>query len=408
MADRDDQVQLTVNCLCKTHTFHSTISRHLLPLKSTFCHCNSCRYVTGGLYTSCIVWPGSGKDIARSSLKKYKFSENFQVLFCSKCSSPLFWEIGEEERQPHTFKAFTGALVNHPIHGMIQFTHHIFVGDTVDGGASMWLRKPNVHGTITTRWAGRQGESDEIPPEWPAADGLPDAAAKPGPDSISIRCHCRGVEFVVRRGDTDYARRSKGQLPWFVDPTTYKSWGGFDGCDSCRLSSGADVFNWTFALLEHVDFHHEYDRLDRGGSGSAAAPFFCDVSGFRAAVSAKDRDPRFGTLASYQSSTNVQRHFCSRCSACVFLTSNERPDMINIAVGLLVSPDGARAENMISWAFGGNRQWLKDMLGGWREDLLDSVEAETEAWRVERGYPKHWYRLQMEKAHDGTAPPGLL
>ncbi|KAK3995573.1 hypothetical protein QBC44DRAFT_319829 [Cladorrhinum sp. PSN332] len=214
------------------------------------------------------------------------------------------------------------------------------------------------------------------------------------PGEVKLGCRCGGVDLLVKAGEAQrefekLAKEGRGKLPWFVDPVTHKSVGTFDGCDSCRIWSGVEVFNWTFFLLKHVGF----------GDGSEGFP--TDTAELKAAVGEGERrevkvDAKFGTLAYYASSPDVQRYFCSRCAACVFYCIDDRPDMVDVAVGLLHAPEGARAESIISWELGGEIGWREDMEGTWRENLLNTVEKEAEEWRVKRGYPKSWRRAARE------------
>jgi hypothetical protein len=298
------------------------------------------------------------------------------------------------------YGVLTGVLGNVNVPGLVKVTDHIFVGDTVDGGATPWLCDINADdGSSRPRlWRGRKEQSEELtPPYWPAVDSLPDAGVEIEADEIPIRCHCGGVDLVFRRPNTYFAAKERSELPWFIDPVTNKAWGGFDPCDTCRLSSGIDFFHWTFALLLHLAF----PSTGREETQQLLLPSF-PQSSFElqaaAAASSRDRDPCWGTLALYKSSPDVQRYFCSRCSACVLYASNERPDMVDVAVGLLDSPDGSRAEGLVSWGFGGKMTWRDDMIGGWRERFAESIETAADRWRIERGYPKNWRRIQKEEA----------
>jgi hypothetical protein len=199
----------------------------------------------------------------------------------------------------------------------------------------------------------------------------------------------REFEEMQRRGE---------ELPWFVDPVTHKAWGSLDACNSCRIAAGSEVTNWTYALLKHISF-----------AGPDPQGFPENTAQLKAAVGAKEgeaRDPRFGTITFYASSPDVQRYFCGRCSATLFYAVDDRPDMVDVAVGLLDSPDGARAESAISWSFGGEMGWRQDMIGTWREKMLYAVEKEAEEWRIERGYPKSWLRVAKEQASEQAQKAG--
>ncbi|KAL2175184.1 uncharacterized protein P884DRAFT_279569 [Thermothelomyces heterothallicus CBS 202.75] len=435
-------ITLRAQCLCRAQTFTATVPVSSLPLKGSSCHCTSCRHVTGALRSSDAEWPGPTGDIVAAAadtsgagadgegpptvLGRYAHSPRFNVLFCGRCGSGMFFEewqtapeearsaperasylvftgvLSAEEARPDDDDGTAGSVVLPPL---VRFEDHIFVGDTVDGGAACWLRGMNGEGEPVTRiWLGGRGKSEQVPPgrSWPAVEDLPRyevdlKAAEGDKGNVPIRCHCRGVDLVLRAGEAqgEFAEeQARGEeLPFFVDPVTHKFLGSLDGCDSCRIASGSEVYNWTFALLKHISF--------AGASSSSPAGFPEDTAQLWAVVSERDgggsRDPRFGTIAAYASSPDVQRYFCRRCSATLFYATDDRPEMVDVAVGLLDSPDGARAESAISWSFVQKMAWRQDMMGTWREGMLRAVEKEMEEWRIERKYPKSWRRVAQEQ-----------
>lgn len=387
MVELDDQVQITAQCLCKRHTFVTAVPRSSLPLKATACHCTSCRKCTGALYSTALKsWPGDGDAIRDSTLKRYSFSKQLTVLFCEVCSSPMFFEIhsGQHRESDSTlvgeYGVMTGALSNDGPDGLVRLENHVFVGDTKDGGASMWMRRPNGDGVEARRWMGLPSKSEEVAFDWP---GMSDPEAEVHSNlatEIPIRCHCGGVDLVFHRqkAEEEFMAKARSELPWFVHPETKKLMASIDPCDSCRLSSGVDFWTWTFVLIRHIGF-----SPNANGSESS---FPDDTKDLKAAVEkeGRDRDPRLGTLAYYASSEDVQRYFCSRCSASVFYAVDDRTDMMDVAVGLLDSADGARAESLLCWSMVKTLPkfvWRDDMLNGWRKHWLESFEAEAEEYR---------------------------
>ncbi|KAI0973379.1 Mss4-like protein [Xylaria arbuscula] len=394
----EDTLKLTAQCLCKSQTFTAPIPRSLLPLSAIYCHCTSCRRATGALYSTYVPWPGDGGAIGASSLQRYVFAGSVTLLFCGVCGSTMFAETVADDGssgggQPQ-YGVQTGVLANIPDipGGVVKIAHHVFVDDTLDGGATPWLRDINADGSQARLWRGRRG-GEEISSSSPHHASFSREARKEDDEKeIPIRCHCGGVDLALRHPVAEYATTPQSELPWFIDPVSKKSLGGFDACDSCRLSSGADIFHWTFALLRHLSFPKV--------SSSSSAKFPASSIELKSAVEASpaDRDPRWGTLAFYASSPGVQRYFCSRCSACVFYAADDRPDLVDVAIGLLSSRSGARAEGLLSWDYGGKMVWREDVSGGWREGFVERVEAAADAWRMERGYPKNWRRIQKEAA----------
>lgn len=389
----NETIDLAAQCLCKAHTVTTSVPTSSLPLQAYYCHCSSCRHLTGGLYTSILSWPGPAAAVLALSLREYVFTQKFSVLFCGTCSSPMFWsrkiEGGDNE-----FKVFTGVLSNNAVPGMIQFYSHIFVGDTLDGGAAVWLQHlvNDKSSAPVPCYRTCQEESGLIDPDAMAVARQADVENATVPDEIPLHCRCKGVNLILRRGISDLSAMEKSKLPFFVDPVTKKLFASFDACNSCRTSVGVDIFNWTFALLQHIDYAPSSSSSD----ASPASIFPRNTADLRAAVSSPNRDSRLGSLAYYASSDDVQRYFCDRCSASVFFAVDDRPEMVDVAIGLLDAPDGARAESVLSWGLG-LMTWPDDVKGGWREELSESVKRNAEDWRVNRGIPVNWARKLKEE-----------
>lgn len=389
MADSDGQVQITAECLCKQHKFTTAVPRSSLPLKATACHCTSCRRCTGALYSSAVLkWPGDGGAIRDSNLKRYDFSQHLTVLFCGTCSSPMFFEMHSapksnvEGAPAGQYGVMTGALSNDGPDGLVRIDNHVFVGDTKDGGMSTFMRQPNGDGVEARRWTGLSSRSEEIASDWPEGP-TSESRVQNKAAEIPIRCHCGGVDLVFQRqkAEEEFMSTEKSELPWFVHPETKKLMASIDPCNSCRISSGVEFWTWTFVLLRHIGFPSKT-------SGDNPS-FPDDTRDLKSAISKQgaDRDPRLGTLEYFASSEDVQRYFCSRCSASVFYAVDDRPELIDLAVGLLDSEDGARAESLLCWSMVKTLPkfvWRDDMLNGWRKQWLESVEAGAEAHRENR------------------------
>ncbi|KAF2672525.1 hypothetical protein BT63DRAFT_422977 [Microthyrium microscopicum] len=380
MSSDQEKITITAECLCKTHTFNAEIPTSELPLKAVICHCNSCRHVTGALYSMGATWPVAAKDVDTSTLITYQFSDDITILFCGTCSSGCFFEW---TKRPGELGVITGVLKNHDV-DLVKIMYHMHVEDTIDGGATMWLRKPNVNGDEIPRFKSRS-QGEEYPHDWPPSSSLSGYHAKLECGELSIQCHCKGVDLILKPGN--YQGKTDEELPWFIDPRNHKPKATFDVCDSCRLQSGVDIFHWTFSELTNIFYSSSSE-----GAGKA---FPVSTAELKAAVDADD--PQMGTLAYYKSSPDVQRYFCKNCSAMVFYAVDDRPDIVDVAIGLLNAPDGARAESFLSWTFGDSPSWADDTKGGWREGLWQRVQAEAEQWRNERGYPKSWKSIQQEE-----------
>lgn len=152
-------------------------------------------------------------------------------------------------------------------------------------------------------------------------------------------------------------------------------------CDSCRLQFGNDIVHWKFAELANIS------QADGGA-------FPRTMWELKEAI--EIGDSKVGSLAYYQSSPDVLRFFCKKCSTSTFYTCEDRPEIADIAIGLLEAPDGARAESFLSLSFGDTPIWVDDTKGGWREGLMKRVQSDAEEFRIARDYPKSWRRLAKE------------
>ncbi|CAI4212011.1 unnamed protein product [Parascedosporium putredinis] len=335
-----DTTELVAQCLCKTHTFKSSVPSSSLPLSATCCHCDSCRHVTGAMFLVDVEWPNQDEDL--SALHAYDFSPNLREFSCQSCGTRLFCK---GSKPGSTLGVITGTLQNEV--NLVRYDKHIYVGDTRDGGASMFMRKSHPDATPSKRFV-EGSNSKELPADWPSNFDLPDPEAQVTPEFTPLYCHCRGVNLLLKNA-TDLKDRAPDKLPFYHPGTTAE----------------------TFEHLPASTFD------------------------LKAAVASENKDPRLGTLEFYQSSPDVERYFCSKCAAVVFFAVHDRPNMVDVAPGLLDHPSGARAEGLLHWNFGTMGR-LEDVEGGWREKLGKGVREEAEQWRIERGYPKTAGRVRRE------------
>lgn len=383
----DDMITVTSQCLCKAHTFTASVEKSALPLSATPCHCDSCRHSTGALYLSVASWPNLNEDL--SSLQGYLFSESLVDYSCGTCGTHMFCKRTRPGSKP---MVFTGTL--NDATNLIRYDNHIFVADTVDGGATEWLRKNHLDGGQVRRWKawnesdGKPG--DELPSSWPEPSVLPKPLEKVVPGSTPFHCLCRGVNLALRSA-ADLATTPREDLPFYIDPDTHKYLVTSCACESCRRSCGIDMMSWTYGLLTHVEF-----PSGSGDGSSTIGGFPSSVKALKEAVTAERKDPRLGTLALYKSSADVERYHCSRCSAQVFYAVADRPGTIEISVGLLSHPSGARAEGLLRWDYGSLSDGTNEV-DGWRDAFIRQAKKEREEWREKRRYPQVWKSVEDER-----------
>lgn len=370
---------MDVHCLCNSHKFSVSLPASKLPLTASCCHCNECRHLTGAMYTCAVEWPGSPESILGSSLQRYTYAKNSVLMFCGTCGTPVFAQRISEGEAPDVFYLAVGLLPNLKV-GLVKIAQHLWVGDTLDGGASVYMQ--NLNGTTQPipRWRKGHGEADGLlDRDWPPQASCQEKAASASSrDRVHIQCICKGVDFTLSRGHDGFSElKAEGKLPGWVNPTTLKPVAAYDACDSCRFMVGVPIMHWTFARVSQLGF----------STGSRDAEVFpTNTLDLKAALKA-GKDSRFGTLAFYESSPDVQRYYCSRCSASVFYAVDDLHDQVDIAMGLLRAPEGSRAESWVEWEWGGLGH--KDAtIGGWREAFGKAIQAESEEWRVAKGLPK--------------------
>jgi hypothetical protein len=112
---------------------------------------------------------------------------------------------------------------------------------------------------------------------------------------------------------------------WLCGPASTKYRAGTCACRSCRLTSGFEIQPWAFIPRANILF-------------PPSAPASWDFPTLPP-----------GTLRAYHSSAGVCREFCPSCGATVFWHDALRPLLLDVSVGLLRAPDGARAEAWLAW-----------------------------------------------------------
>ena len=249
--------------------------------------------------------------------------------------------------------------------GLTRLDHHIFVKDTVDGGARDWI--PEVDA-----WEGFMDVSEKLEPGWKdgsaknKADG---SSEKKEPEKeLQAYCRCKGVCFKITRPDASSAdlnaprgdivsessppktQSEKIDRAWWLRENGTKYLGGTCACSDCRLVSGYDIQTWAFVPQANI--------LQPDGK-----PF----------------DFKAGTLKRYNSSKGVYREFCSKCGATVFFHADRRPGLIDVSAGLLDAEEGTRAEDWLSWETGrvsyGEEAQNKELIKALGEGLKQWGEA---------------------------------
>ncbi len=317
---------MKIACACGSITGHFHIQSSLLPIPIDFCHCDTCRHVSGQLCLQEFALPqSSGSSLTvTGELAAYKTSDPLTRFFCGKCGASIYIDDSE------TGVDFISSGVVDKSEGILSFQEHIFVGDTKDGGISNWIDGPS--------WTGWNEKSDL----WKPASNLAaeERSERTGGEDEVLKCycHCRGVQFNITRPKRDSSQvsfpvpdvlipfhsRSPQTNPdstWWLRANGKKYLAGTCACNSCRLTTGADIQTWAFVPKSNIR------QLD-----------------------GKELDYSMGTLKRYQHSKRAYRDFCGTCGATVFWHCDERPGIVDVSAGLLDAEEGARAENWLEWA----------------------------------------------------------
>lgn len=315
-------IKLTISCACNRITGSCDVPCQSIPLAMVLCHCNTCRHSSGVLSVSHVSVP-SGSSHLQINGQPCCYRTPFQTrYFCGDCGCSIYQKM----KKSGTVELCTGALETA---GFVEMNEHIFVADTIDGGLSEWIRAPNTNETQHERNHLGGAISSKISESLQGSSRMI--------DHLRGYCHCRGVQFTISRPDEipsisnvpwpdlimPYHSKSSENTDdekWWLRANGTKYLAGTCACNSCRLGSGYDIQTWAFIPKANINL------LDGEGLNYA-----------------------MGTLRQYESSDGIYREFCKICGATVFWHSGNRPDIVDVSVGLLDSARGARAEDWLEW-----------------------------------------------------------
>ncbi|OQO01362.1 hypothetical protein B0A48_12917 [Cryoendolithus antarcticus] len=357
---------LKASCLCGAASYETTVPSSSLPLKSWWCSCTSCRRMTGTL-ALCVVYLPESYSPPQAVLEKltvFEFTKRVFQYFCSTCGSHILARCLDdaEAKEPRiTWDAMSGTLEQ--FDGFVHLRGHEFINDTLDGGISDFI--PTIGSRQLDRYSTRPEKSEQLPLNWrdPKLADL-----KPNKDKVHAQCKCGGVEFWIAHPSArsthaasnwpDLLRPNAPDNPnnecWWLQDNNTKFLAGTCSCNTCRLASGQEIVQWAF--VPTVDI-----TLDAAGKVKF--------------------ERQFGTLKQFESSKGIFRSFCGVCGASAFYWADDRPFLMDVAIGLLDSPEGARAEGLLEW---------RTTRLSYREDALGRAKAVVDG--IESGLQAHGER----------------
>lgn len=246
-----------------------------------------------------------------------------QKPFSESSTIPVLWYGPAEDE----WWLPTGCLEQ--LEGVVNFTQHIYIQDTVDSGCSDWILK---HRGETLKRFSTRSTGNTLAPRWVEPQ---QTTARNSTDRLHAHCSCGAINIYIARPDPVSQSTIPPSVPtnsgppnhhenetWWLMADKQKYLAVTCACTSCRLAFGFELIEWAFIPTVNIS-------LDPEGK----VPF--------SRISDK--------LSYYHSSDCVTRYFCNGCGASVFWDGDTRPGLIDVAVGLLDAPEGSRAESWLEW-----------------------------------------------------------
>ncbi|KAK9781343.1 hypothetical protein SCARD494_14116 [Seiridium cardinale] len=326
------------------------------------CHCKYCRSNSGVL---CVCGIRIEKPSSFQGLQVYNSSPTLARYFCTTCGCQVLGRWGDEatwKEEDIAWMATTGVVSERldtasdmeyedGERADLEYTKHCNLESTKDGGLAPWIdevagRKLKLYSDFG---AGREGF-------------YPIVSASDQGTVLPASCRCGTVKFHITPPDVgsrgprsnfpDLMIPYHTQSPEIKNPNDVKWWlrpvnmdsptkylAGTCACRTCRLTCGYEIQTWAFVPRHNIIFHIPEDEIAERGSGKQTYRLMpLNFSTLPA-----------GILKCYNSSPGVAREFCAKCGATVFWHDQDRPELIDVSVGILDAPEGARAENWLEW-----------------------------------------------------------
>ena len=253
----------------------------------------------------------------------------------------------------------------------MRWTGCKWVADTLDGGISVWLKDTSeADGTkrVLSSWVREDGAGGKSVPSVPCSISPPKQEQDGEAESVlKAQCHCGGVKFYITKPNaaskrvqspfpdlmvpycTGASSANAGSETWWLRDNGTKYLAGTCMCQSCRLASGMEIQPWAFIPKCNI-FQEDGQKIEYG----------------------------IGTLKTFdrEEGKGIWREFCARCGATVFWHCEERPELVDVSIGLLDPEEGARVEGWLDW-------WTERVSFGEMavsESLVQALEAGLKDW----------------------------
>lgn len=332
-----------LQCLCgKVYQPASSIDAEKYPIRTHFCHCNTCRQTSGALGGTFVKLTSRPSDAALNACTTHTLSGG-QVdrYFCSTCGTRTFnhvttngyWSAcsGMVERKDGDTDGDVSKIAGHAL-----------VSDTIDGGLA--ARMLVVGSEKLTCFAGLPIRGNEMTTTEIAQLTENKPATRKGKETERLRvaCRCESIQCFV----------SPPTPPQTQDPAIAK-WLRADGakylalncvCRYCRLAVGYPITSYTYVMPENIHFLEQHGTETR---------LFCYTSFSKGTINfdldSQSIQAKLPMLRFDFTSPGIRRSFCGKCGASVFFERATRPQCVNIAVGVLRADSGSLAREWIDF-----------------------------------------------------------
>ncbi|EDN06799.1 predicted protein [Histoplasma mississippiense (nom. inval.)] len=369
MAAQTPTKTLTAHCFCRAVHYKLTIPITSLPLRTHLCHCGICRFTHGA---PCVfhaplpvgITPQWVAPSGPHNLTSYRHTSGAlsDRVFCSTCGCQIgdIWpakpinskedEEKEDAADNRHWTISTSIFTEHSPSNF-QIDKHIFT-DSAPGKVGLHQLLPRISRRDMEIYTGHflPPNANRILPPPPAPPQAEFGNTDSKEERLRCECHCGGVSFTFPRPTK--AILGNSELNKFVSPTDPRKWlASLDLCDDCRLLNGTHVTAWTFLPLQLLE-------------------------------PAVGTDLIIGTSKTFESSKGVRRAFCGTCGATVFYWSEDRADIVDVALGLVRASEGLFAESWVTWRNG--RVAYQESGERFDRDFAEAVALGIKSWGAER------------------------
>ncbi len=334
----------TITCLCAA--FHIPYEQPL-PAKTELCHCKSCRHTSSGLFEGFVSLPESpGADVL-ARCTSYASSKTHTRYFCPTCGTKLFINSrylsdGTPRDDSRAWFALGGAVdpPNKGVEDVLSVDINMWLADTGDGGLAPYLRKLGGRDVACYQTYSGHMSDDEVNQLVESSKTLSQTASDQ--DWFKAECRCGGVSLQIQKAN--HADRTVSKLDRYIPRDrdgkveNDKHFSSACVCRSCRLHFGVSLAPWLYIPPAQILNPH---------TGEAV------VQHHEAMAEEASKGANTGlSLKHYWSRKDCCRSFCSTCGAAVFYTRDDRPEITNIAAGLVRAEEGVMARRWLSWQWG--------------------------------------------------------